>query len=1398
MSNDGRPMDGELGTRSPRSRSPKHLRRRATPNAVQETVRCYSLSGGVLAEVSLDCPASFAGLRAALREKAPVETNQSLRFFAVDGGELEEHSQVQVPSEVTVVISNREWIITGCTDGSAATWDANTGEWCTSLFGHDLSVFSVALSPDHLSIATGSSDHTIRLWSVQKQRWRLTLRGHRSGVLCVNFSSDGRHLVSASSDRTARVWSAGSFGECISVLRGHRKDVSWAAFSPDSTEILTGSDDRTLIFWDANTYARSQTLGGHPDRINCVGYACDGRHVALAFRTKDVSVWKVERHGAQGSELLQRLQHKSAAFAASWHPEKLELAVALADGTTILWNALAGEQLVTLDGHGGKLWLTNSGLFCKFLNGWLAVSYFLSRRNSKSVELQDLSMPAVAGGTHCCRECRLFRAALPCDRGTKTFDRRDTVEASGNSALHVVEELKPRIPPGTRRRPMLLRWFYRLAAWSLIQWTSFALDPNCLKDGRKKAALMETLQHMNRFTTLTVGKCKNVTHDVYQRFSGYAARHRRALFCEEVLAVLETLQETALGRICGNQVDGDLSISRMQKLLVELTLMLQDLNAFGDGYILEVVEQHLGVMAGTVQNAGPTLASVAVTAADTLVQLVHHIFEQLSDAITYNVAKLGLGGAENQTKHLIRFLTRTPSDISGRQQTAVVMSMATDLEEAQCRNALYKLPCEQRMAAAERHPHWPRMTWQEKLRAAKGAGTSPSSQPPIEFTRSMPDLDGGFRRRITPQTPMSVLPGASLEARVASHLAAARPPPPAGPSLPALPPKSAVSTLAGPNAAQQEWLKLIFETNDGLKEAMGHHREERGPGVVLLHQLRLFFEWFKKDCVPASQQAGYEPKIHATVKSEAMATKRGASLPASGIGNPFWSQRTKEEWQLRAVRPADLPVPEDEETQRQLEQEVEFPALEEGETSRGRTRRSSRVTSPRRAAGVFRTPQSWETGKGVGSVGLRTSGMMPMEEEERSVNPVPQGVDEGSDPSEQSLQRALEKEVVTQLHEENMRLKQMLSRMQQSKGTGTTSTSEWSEVSGEKEETGRSFLPQTEEKKERIMFTPNGTRVPSQPPPVDRVATWKCLSYHHGRWIYGRTMRKKLVIEDGSRDLVENRTDHQESYMTFHLSILVNGEKEVKKELGLEVQDDIKIYQNFLAVIWSPLVLGDWLEVIAPIMKDVSPQAHRWWPLVEAEARHYYETWRQSTPVERLYVRPRCKVVEEDPSLQRTEQRGISLLIKAVPESVKETIVSERMMTSTGIIFTLMINFQPGGANERSMLLTTLTQPSWGTSVKEATATMRTWRRFHKRTTEIGAALPDATVLMKALEEPMQLVSKTDAQAIFRLSQARAMLEVDSKPTMVAVWNFSECLLAELESLMLVSGLEAGTKEPSV
>ena len=222
-----------------------------------------------------------------------------------------------------------------------------------------------------------------------------------------------------------------------------------------------------------------------------------------------------------------------------------------------------------------------------------------------------------------------------------------------------------------------------------------------------------------------------------------------------------------------------------------------------------------------------------------------------------------------------------------------------------------------------------------------------------------------------------------------------------------------------------------------------------------------------------------------------MAQRRGSSAPVSGMANPFWSQRIRAEWDLQAVRPADLPVPEDEETQRQLEQESERQPLGD---ERGRSKGHTRRGSPRRLA-TFTTPQSWESGKGVGSAGgLRSAGMMPTSANQEEGDQdglhgrMSQGPEPGSDQGEDSLQRALEKEVMNQLHEENLKLKQMLSEMQQSKGTGTTSTSEWSEVSGTGgvPEPVRKPQPPREDRKERIMFTPNGTRVPSLPPPLER------------------------------------------------------------------------------------------------------------------------------------------------------------------------------------------------------------------------------------------------------------------------------------------------------------------------
>ena len=187
-----------------------------------------------------------------------------------------------------------------------------------------------------------------------------------------------------------------------------------------------------------------------------------------------------------------------------------------------------------------------------------------------------------------------------------------------------------------------------------------------------------------------------------------------------------------------------------------------------------------------------------------------------------------------------------------------------------------------------------------------------------------------------------------------------------------------------------------------------------------------------------------------------MATRRGASAPLGGEGgNAFWSDRTRREWNLTRQRPQDLPFQVMmKKSLEGRELDGEFPAVM-GEERAGRGRRSASPRQDERQQGsqqrerlpVFRTPSSWEPrmttrdGKGTGSgstaPGKQSEGRMPEEQEE----------EEEKARRDLAFQRELEKEVVNQLHEENMKLKQQVELLSQSKSVEPPSTSNWSQVS---------------------------------------------------------------------------------------------------------------------------------------------------------------------------------------------------------------------------------------------------------------------------------------------------------------------------------------------------------------
>jgi hypothetical protein len=151
------------------------------------------------------------------------------------------------------------------------------------------------------------------------------------------------------------------------------------------------------------------------------------------------------------------------------------------------------------------------------------------------------------------------------------------------------------------------------------------------------------------------------------------------------------------------------------------------------------------------------------------------------------------------------------------------------------------------------------------------------------------------------------------------------------------------------------------------------------------------------------------------------------------------------------------------------------------------------------------------------------------------------------------------------------------------------------------------------------------------------------------------------------------------------------------------------------------------------------------------------------------------------------------MLLKAIPAAEQQALVTDRVLSSTGIIYKLLVRFQPGGAGEKQLLLTQLTAFPKSKDVQELAAGLRNWRRHFGRAQEVEATLPDGVLLLKAFDAPLQQLGTLDAQAAFRLAQSRMQLQLDQQPSHQSLWAFSQCLLAEAETLVLLQSSSTTT-----
>jgi WD40 repeat protein len=265
-------------------------------------------------------------------------------------------------------------------DHAVKVWDAARGQEARTLRGHTGAVTSVCWSPDGQRLASAGEDGTVMVWDAENGQKVHTLKGHTKSVTSVCWSPDGTRLASAARrpatearmpgdtkvkvSEKVKVWDAQTGQEILTL----QEDTYWVksvCWSPDGQRLATDSGYRVRVWDGVSSHVNlSAPLGspwGHTSAVQSVCWSPDGQRLASASLDQTVKVWDA----ATRREVLSFQGHTGGVFSVCWSPDGKRLASGSGvhdagggeplPGEVKVWDAVTGQETLTLKGHTGKV-----------------------------------------------------------------------------------------------------------------------------------------------------------------------------------------------------------------------------------------------------------------------------------------------------------------------------------------------------------------------------------------------------------------------------------------------------------------------------------------------------------------------------------------------------------------------------------------------------------------------------------------------------------------------------------------------------------------------------------------------------------------------------------------------------------------------------------------------------------------------------------------------------------------------------------------------------------------------------------------------------------------------------------------------------------------------------------